>query len=108
MLDAPPAPKRRGRKPGVKLGPRVGSRPWALSRLGPGESLLLEAPPGRTQAFMQQISADIHRTTDGGYSQALILGVSPSDRSVVDIIRVTRAPGGQPTTPPVLNSADRS
>lgn len=99
------ATKRRGGNPGVKLGPRVGSRPWALSRLEPGESMLLEAPPGRTQAFMQQIAADIHRTTDGGYSQALILGVSPSDRSVVDIIRVTRAPGGPSKTSPVPKNA---
>lgn len=82
-------------------GPRIGSRPWKLSQLAPGESLLLEAPPGRTQAFMQQIGADIHRTTDGGFSQALILGVSPSDRSVVDIVRVTRHPGGPSKTPPV-------
>jgi hypothetical protein len=76
-------------------GPRIGSRPWKLSQLAPGESLLLEAPPGRGTAFMQQVGVDCRRA-GGGFSQALILGVDPDRRVVVDIIRVTKCVNQQP------------
>ena len=79
-------------------GPRIGSRTWALSRLAEGESLLLEAPPGRGAAFMQQIGVDCRRA-GGAFSQALILGVEPNRRLVVDIVRVTRTPTLAKTSP---------
>lgn len=87
--------KRRGRPPGSgggpgSLGPRAGSRPWRLSQLAPGESLLLEVPPLReTQAFMQQVAADFTRV-DGSFTQELVLGVRPRQREIFEIIRVTR------------------
>jgi len=73
-----------------KTGPRVGSRPWQLLRLKPGERIFLEAPPGRSQAFMQQVAADIQRNNlRGKRSQTLILGVEPATRTIIDIVMVT-------------------
>lgn len=88
-----PTPKRRGRKPGqgkgVKLGPRVGSRPWALLRLKPGEALLLPAPPGKVVNLMGQVQADA--TRNGlRITQAMFLAIQPSTREVLEIVRVTR------------------
>lgn len=73
-------------------GPRVGSRVWTLSRLEPGERLLFEAPPGRTAAFMQQISSDIGRANlRGALSQSLVIGVKLDTREAIDIVMVSRA-----------------
>lgn len=84
-------------------GPRIGSRPWKLSQLAPGESLLLEAPPGRVSAFMQQVGVDCRRV-GGDFSQALILGVEPNRRVVLDIVRVTRTPVPSKTSPVPKNA----
>lgn len=94
-------PKRRGRPPGsktradaeprAKTGPRVGSRPYLLANMKPGERAWLEAPTGRAQAFMQQIAADILRSgTQGLITQALILGIQPSTRKVYELVMLTR------------------
>ena len=73
-------------------GPQIGSRVWALSRLEPGERLLLEAPAGRTSAFMQQVSTDVGRAgLRGALSQSLVVGVKLDTRDVIDIVCVTRA-----------------
>jgi len=57
-----------------------------------GESLLLQAPNGRLQSFMAQIRVDIGRV--GGdastFNQSHILGIEPSTRTVLDIVKVTR------------------
>ena len=70
----------------------VGSRPWAIARLQVGESLILEAPPGRRAALMSQIQVDIRRLglTASNIRQRSIVGVQPDDRSVLDLIRVER------------------
>ncbi len=74
-----------------KLGPRVGSRPWTLLNLAVGQSAYFEAPPGRLQAFMSQIAGDIIRNNlKGKVVQSLIIGVQPTSREVVDLVRVTR------------------
>lgn len=79
----------RGRKPGVKVGPRVGSRPWKLLQLEVGESLLLEAPAGRLVPFMGQVQVDASRN-GVKITQSLLYGVDPKSRAVLDIVRVTR------------------
>lgn len=94
--ETKPAPKRRGRKPGqglgVKTGPHVGSRPWALLRLAPGESMFLEASNGVTR-LMQQVATDLHRNgLQGVMTQTHLLAIQPTTREVVDIVRITRHP----------------
>jgi hypothetical protein len=87
--------KRRGRPPGSTgpTGPRVGSRPWQITRMQPGERLFLEAPVGRLQRFMQQIAVDISRCKlNRLVTQTHMLGVIPSTREVVDMVILTRLP----------------
>ena len=70
---------------------RIGSRPSMINRLAVGESLFLQAPPGRVVAFMGQVSEDIGRVgLRGKVSQSLIIGVEPTTREVYDIVKVTR------------------
>jgi hypothetical protein len=91
-MEEKPPPKRRGRPPGSSTGPtgpRIGSRPWKLAQLGPGETLLLEAPKGRLQPFMQQVAADFIRSgMQGKLEQVFILGIEPSTRIVHEIVMV--------------------
>lgn len=88
-------PKRRGRPPGSgmgKIGPRIGSRPWALLRLQPGERIFLEVR-GSVASTMQQIGTDVQRNGLGGkITQTLVLGVVPSSRDVIDLVMLTRLP----------------
>ena len=85
------APKKRGRPPGTKLGPRVGSRPWKLAQMMPGDRIFLEAPGGNLQNFMKQIGADISRGgLSGLVTQTLILGIEPATRNVIDLVMLTR------------------
>lgn len=68
--------------------PRVGSRPWALSRLQPGEALLVEAKGPKTMA---QVAADISRLgMSGKFNQSMVVGVELSTDTAMRIIRVTR------------------
>lgn len=75
-----------------KYGPRIGSRPWKLLQLEPGECLLLSAPSGQPlQAFMQNIASDITRNgLKGQLHQSLILGIEISTRQVYEIVKVSR------------------
>jgi hypothetical protein len=71
-------------------GPHIGSRPWALLRMQPGDSLCLEAPAGRATAFQQQVYADIHRNGLAGSRRLeLLLAIHPSTRRVFEIVRAT-------------------
>lgn len=94
-----PAAKKRGRQfgsgMGVKLGPRPGSRPFTLLSLKSGVRILFEAPPGRATALMQQIQAD---TTRNGIKvkQAIVLGVQPDTRELLEIVAVTRIDKAKP------------
>ena len=72
-------------------GARVGSRRWQFEQLAPGESLLLEAPPGRLTAFMGQVSTDIQRSGIEA-TQRRVIGVDPTGPAAFDIVRVTRPP----------------
>lgn len=92
-------PKRRGRPLGSKsrtpkkpYAPRAGSRPYALLQMMSGDRIYLESPGrDRTQAFMQQIAADIGRTgLQGKVTQTLVLGIIPDSRAVIDLVMVTR------------------
>ncbi len=72
-------------------GPRIGSRVWKIAQLDEGDSLLLEAPAGRLQPFMQQVNVDIMRAgMKGRVSQSLILGIEPATRQVYEIVRLVR------------------
>lgn len=87
---------RRGRPPGsglgVKLGPRVGSRPWALLNLQPGESLFFQAQNG-VPRLMAQIATDMQRNgLSGAMTQTVFLAIQPTTREVIEIVRVTRHP----------------
>ena len=69
----------------------LNSRPWKLAHLKPGESLILEVPPGRSlSAFMSQCVVDFGRIEGMKFSQALVLGVDPKTRTVSDLVRITR------------------
>jgi hypothetical protein len=46
--------------PGIKRGPRPGSRPWTLVNMKVGDRLFFEAH-NSTVRLMQQIGADMHR-----------------------------------------------
>jgi hypothetical protein len=72
--------------------PRIGSRPWILSRLGSGATTWLAVPDGRANAaFMQQIAADISRLgLSGQFTQALYIAVNPRTLAVHELISVTR------------------
>jgi hypothetical protein len=76
----------------MKLIPRVGSRTWELSCMHPGDVRLFLAPAGRLSTLMQQIRTDIGRI--GGdattFNQSHILGVEPSTKTVIDIVKVTK------------------
>lgn len=67
---------------------RVGSRPWRLSQLAPGESLLFEVP-GALNNLQSQILVDARRV---GIHVTLetLLAVSPKTETVVKIVRCTR------------------
>lgn len=74
-------------------GPRTGSRPHMLTLMQPGERRIVEAPPGRLQARMAQITVDIHRAgLRGKISLSHLLGVDPAARTVTDLIVITRGP----------------
>lgn len=78
----------RGRKAG-KVGPNIGSRPWKLLRMAPGERLLFEAQPGRASALMQQIGADIHRNgLSGKRHQSIAFAIVPATREVIELVVV--------------------
>jgi hypothetical protein len=71
--------------------PRPGSRPWVLLNLGAGESVILEAPSGRLQSFMQQVNTDINRAgLRGQVRQQHLLAIQPKTRVVYDLVRVER------------------
>jgi hypothetical protein len=76
----------------MKLIPRVGSRTWELSRMFPGDVRLYAAPSGRLSVLMSMIRVDIGRI--GGdattFNQSHILGVEPSTKTVIDIVKVTK------------------
>lgn len=72
-------------------GPRIGSRPWTLTRLEPGESAVFETRAGNGLRLMQQIGVDARRVSVP-VTQVLLLAVEPSARTVTDIVRVTRTP----------------
>ena len=71
---------------------RVGSRPWNIARLQIGESMILEAKPGRRAALMSQIQVDVQRLglTAAQIKQSAIVGVHLEGRHVLDLIRVER------------------
>lgn len=84
-------PKRRGRKAGVKTGPRIGSRPWLLSRMGVGDALCFEAPLRQASRLMMQIQTDIGRLgLSGAFEQRHYVAVQPTEKDVIDIVRVVR------------------
>lgn len=69
---------------------RIGSRPWRLSRLQPGESALFNAGDNPTN-YMQQVAADISRScATGSVSQRLLLAIHPATRDVINVVEVTR------------------
>ena len=72
--------------------PRIGSRPWQLVNLAPGNSLYFEVPEGQSVTkLMQQINTDILRNDLAGkMKQQHIIGVQPTSRCVIDLVRVTR------------------
>ena len=73
-------------------GPRVGSRPYMLTLMRPGERKYLEAPAGRLSPFMQQVTVDIHRAgLRGKITMAHMLGVCPKARTVTDLVVLTRS-----------------
>ena len=71
---------------------RIGSRPWSIARLQVGESMILEAKPGRRAALMSQIQVDIQRLGMSAeqIKQCAIVGVHLESRHVLDLIRVER------------------
>lgn len=83
-----------------KYGPRIGSRPWKLMQLEPGEAMLLQAPKDQPlQSFMQNIASDITRNgLKGQVRQSLILGIEVATREVHEIVKVYREP--EPEPPP--------
>lgn len=76
-------------KRGGKRGPRLGSRPWRLLRMQPGDRLWLEVPAGRGTALMQQVSTDIQRN---GLSGLRVLrqafAIVPAKRECVEMLIV--------------------
>lgn len=70
----------------------VGSRPWHIDRLTPGESIVLEAPKGKLANFMSQVGVDIRRLghSNATFTMSHILAIDMRDKSVVDIVRITR------------------
>lgn len=76
---------------GRKLGPRTGSRASLLLSLQPGQRTILEAPKGRLGPFMAQIHTDANRSgLNGRISVALLLGLNPTTREVIDLVVITR------------------
>mgnify|MGYP000146140800 FL=1 len=76
---------------GKPMGPRPGSRLHMLANMKPGQRVFLEVPAGRLQAFMAQVGTDISRGKLGGLiTQALILGINPTTRQVIDLVMLTR------------------
>lgn len=75
-----------------KTGPRPGSRPWQLVNLAFGECLVIQVPRDKAvSTFMQQINTDILRNgLKGKVTQQHLIGVQPSTREVVDLVRVSR------------------
>lgn len=69
-------------------GPRVGSRPWALAQMAPGDSMVLETRAGHGAKLMQQIGTDALRA-GVKIERRLLLAVEPATRTVTDIVRVT-------------------
>lgn len=69
-------------------GPRVGSRPWALAQMAPGDSKVLETKAGNGAKLMQQIGVDARRA-NVKIECCLLLAVEPATRTVTDIVRVT-------------------
>lgn len=91
----PLPPKKRGRKAGVKTGPRIGSRPWQLINMKAGDQLFLKAPNGVSR-LMMQIQADISRNgLTKQFTMRRIIGVAPCESEVVHIVEVTRFADGQ-------------
>ena len=77
--------------PGIKRGPRPGSRPWTLLNMRLGDRLFFEAPPGHTVRLMQQIGADMHRNgLTGKIQQTHVLAVDTREREVLDLVLVER------------------
>ncbi len=78
---------KRGRKLGVKVGPTVGSRTWALLRMKPGERLFYQSKTGT--ALMQQISADITRAKlNGERTLRQAFAVVPAPRELIELVIV--------------------
>lgn len=72
-------------------GPRKGSMADRLINLKDGESTLFEAVPGCGNLRQQQINACASRNgLTGKLRQQIFIGVSVTDRQVIDIVRVTR------------------
>lgn len=74
-----------------KYKPRPGSRAYALARLSPGDALVYEAAPGRSQSLMQHIGIDARRV-GVRVAVSLLLAIEPSTRAVHELVRVTLKP----------------
>lgn len=84
-------PKKRGRKPGVKTGPQVGSRPWHLLRMVKGDCLFFASNKPSVMALMGRINSDIHKNNlTGKFKQTHFIAVQPSTKEVLDLVRVER------------------
>jgi hypothetical protein len=76
--------------PGIKRGPRPGSRPWTLVNMKVGDRLFFEAH-NSTVRLMQQIGADMHRNgLTGKIRQTHVLGIDIAEREVLDLVLVER------------------
>lgn len=83
--------------------PRPGSRSYAILNLKPGESLIYEAAPGKSQPLMQHIGIDARRV-GVRVSVALLLAIELKTRAVAELVRVTRQ--GDESAPGVASDGD--
>jgi hypothetical protein len=70
---------------------QIGSRPWLLSRMEPGDRLLFEVKIGQeTSTLQQQITTDAGRTHHprGTLKTRVVIGIEIATRECFDIIMV--------------------